>query len=470
MSFDLPYLPEGWNYKSLEDCARKQSISYGVVQPGTALADGIPIIRVNNFNNGRIELADLMKISPEIETKYSRTRLVGGEVLITLVGSVGQVAVAPVTVAGFNVARAVAVIHPIDGISPDWIAICLRSPLSQHLLVSRANTTVQTTINLKDLRALPLPIPPKEERDQIESLITTLDDRIALLRETNATLEAMAQALFKSWFVDFDPVHANASTKQMINPASSPSDFVGDPAVPLDSRLRGNDDLLPPELQTLFPATFTASSQGLVPEGWEMGSILELANLIGGGTPKTDRAEYWDGDISWASAKDVSQAKNLFLIETERTITAQGLKESATKLIPAFSSVIVARGATTGRMVLFGANIAMNQTCYALASKHAAPFFLNLFMQREIQSLTQRAHGSVFDTITTNTFSTSKTLLIPAQLQVAFEGIVSPVFEGILENTKQAQTLATLRDTLLPRLISGQLRLPEAEAALAEVG
>jgi type I restriction enzyme S subunit len=187
MSFNLPELPSGWFFSPLEECVQKSSISYGVVQPGVAVTDGVPIIRVNNFHGTRINLSDVMRITPEIESKYSRTRLTGGEVLLTLVGSVGQVAVVPKSMNGFNVARAVAVIHPLPHIDPEWIALCLRSPLSQHLLGSLANTTVQVTINLKDVRALPIPVPPEKERRQITEMLLALDNRIALLRETNTT-------------------------------------------------------------------------------------------------------------------------------------------------------------------------------------------------------------------------------------------------------------------------------------------
>jgi type I restriction enzyme, S subunit len=462
MSFDLPDLPEGWNYKSLEDCARKQSISYGVVQPGTALADGIPIIRVNNFNDGRIELADLMKISPEIETKYSRTRLVGGEVLITLVGSVGQVAVAPVTVAGFNVARAVAVIHPIDGISPSWIAICLRSPLSQHLLVSRANTTVQTTINLKDLRALPLPIPPKEERDQVESLITTLDDRIALLRETNATLEAMAQALFKSWFVDFDPVHANAGTKQMINPASSPSDFVGDPAAPLDSRLRGNDDLLPPELQTLFPATFTASPQGLVPEGWSRRALDEIAEYLNGLAlqkfPPTG-----ENDLPVIKIAQLRKGDTVGADLAGRNIKPEYIVQDGDVLFSWSGSLEVE--------IWCGGEGALNQHLFKVTSKEYPKWFYYLWTSYHLANfkLIAASKATTMGHIQRKHLTEAMTVVPSVAVLNAANEAFNPMIEQLINNALQIRNLATLRDTLLPRLISGQLRLPEAEAALAEV-
>ena len=254
MSFDLPDLPEGWTFLPRDRCAVPGSISYGVVQPGSPVTSGVPIIRVNNFSDTRLDLSDVMRVAPEIEAKYSRTRLSGGEVLLTLVGSVGQVAEVPITCAGFNVARAVGVIKPAHGIDAKRIAICLRSPLSQQLLSTRANTTVQTTINLKDVRALPIPIPPLAERLQIAAFISALDDRIALLRETNATLEAIAQALFKSWFVDFDPVRAK---QQGLSPV-------------------GMDDAT----AALFPDSFEESSLGLVPKGWRLGVLGEVVRTI----------------------------------------------------------------------------------------------------------------------------------------------------------------------------------------------
>ena len=143
----------------------------------------------------------------------------------------------------------------------------------------------------------------------------------------------------------------------------------------------------------------------------------------------------------------------------ERKITAQGLEESATQLIPARCSVVVARGATTGRMAVLGDAMAMNQTCYALATTVGAPFALYCHLREEIANLVHAAHGSVFDTITTSTFATSKVLLAPRPVLKGFEERVVRLFRRILAATKASRTLAALRDTLLPELISGELRV-----------
>jgi len=301
--------------------------------------------------------------------------------------------------------------------------------------------SAQPSLNRNFIYSIPLRVPSRGEQDEIAALLRALDDRIALLRETNATLEAIAQALFKSWFVDFDPVRAK---QQGFAPA-------------------GMDEAT----AALFPDSFESSALGLVPAGWQVGSILDRAYLHSGGTPKTDREDYWGGGIPWASAKDVSQSRDLALVGTGRTITELGLAESATRMIPARATVVVARGATTGRLVFLGREMAMNQTCYALTTKAGTPVALHCMLRREIDALVNAAHGSVFDTITTNTFARSK-VVQPSQIALErFEELAAPLFERVVEGTSAAQTLATLRDTLLPRLISGQLRLPEAEALAA---
>ena len=206
---------------------------------------------------------------------------------------------------------------------------------------------------------------------------------------------------------------------------------------------------------------------GWIPDGWEVGPILNRADLLSGGTPKTSVEAYWNGHIKWASAKDVSQCGNAFLDQTDRMITAEGLNNSSTKMIPRFSTVIVSRGATTGRLTMFGDDIAMNQTCYALRSRGTDHYFLYCHARHFIDTLVNSAHGSVFDTITTRTFESTDVLLPPTKVSDGFNGIVKENFERILLTLRESNSLAKLRDTLLPQLLSGELRIPDAEKLLA---
>lgn len=442
MSFDLPVLPQGWSYVPLEKLAQKNSVTYGVVQPGSHVCHGIPIVRVNNFKDGRIELSELMRIEPEIESKYGRTRLQGGEVLLTLVGSVGQVAVVPETLKGFNVARAVAVIHP-EEVDPNWLAICLRSPLSQHLLSSRANTTVQTTINLKDLRALPLPMAPQHEREQIIELIGSLDDRITLLRETNATLEAIAQALFKSWFVDFDPVRAKAEGLEPEGMDAATAVF--------------------------FPDSFEESELGLVPIGWATQPIYGMASYINGaaykafepnaerrGLPIIKIAELKAGVTSKTAFSDVVMPEKYLIKTRDILFSWSGNPDTSIDTFvwghdPALLNQHIFR-------VL--PNIPTERSFVLQTLKNLKPVFAELARNKQTTGL---GHVTVADLKRLHVVNP------PEAVIEQFNNCVETIHQMNFGNEQQAKTLTQLRDTLLPRLISGQLRLPEAEAQIEAV-
>jgi type I restriction enzyme S subunit len=315
-----------------------------------------------------------------------------------------------------------------------YLRYLIGSPeFTQHVHAITTGTAVPH-ISARQIGEFKFQRPSLDEQRAIAHILGTLDDKIDLNRRMNETLEAMARALFKSWFVDFDPVRAKAE---------------------------GRDPGLPRPLADLFPDSFEDSELGEIPRGWAVGPILDHARLMSGGTPKTTEPGYWDGPIAWASAKDVSQSAGSILVSTERTITTRGLEESATQMIPALCSVVVARGATTGRMVLFGRDMAMNQTCYALSTTTGTPFALYCRLRKEIDGLVHAAHGSVFDTITTSTFASSRVVLPPRPLLVAFEERIGPFFQRVLESILEAGTLAALRDALLPKLVSGDLRVED---------
>jgi type I restriction enzyme S subunit len=160
------------------------------VQPGNVESDGVPIVRVNNVRNGRVDATDVLRVSRRIESKYERTRLRGGEVLLSLVGTLGEFAVAADELRGWNVARAIGVIPAAPGIDPRWIAICLRSSPVQALMRAWATTTVQATLNLRDVRRLPILMPPEELRAEITETVSALVDKIEQNRRTATVAHA----------------------------------------------------------------------------------------------------------------------------------------------------------------------------------------------------------------------------------------------------------------------------------------
>jgi len=193
----------GWKEIPFRKLLIDEVISYGIVQPGQHQEqNSVPIIRVNNFHKRRLNTSEVLKVSKDIEKNYSRTRLEGGELLITVVGSIGQCAIAPASLRGWNVARAVAVARINDEFDKYFIMSQFESEDIQFQMYGNTNDTVQPTLNLSSLKELKFRIPSsKHEQKAIAAVLSSLDDKIDLLHRQNATLEAMAEALFRQWFV-----------------------------------------------------------------------------------------------------------------------------------------------------------------------------------------------------------------------------------------------------------------------------
>jgi len=412
------------------------SIDYGLTASASDDEIGPKFLRITDIVSGRIEWGGVPHVVADDET-VAKYRLYDGDIVIARTGaSTGASAYVkhppPALFASYLVR-----LQAKPAFDPRFLAYYLKSDAFVVFIRGvLGDKSAQPNASASTMTKAPLRAPSdRTTQHAIAGFLGALDDKIELNHRAANTLDGMARALFKSWFADFDPVHAKAE---------------------------GRDIGLPERLAGLFPESFADSELGKTPSGWTVGPILNIARLLSGGTPKTDLAEYWGGEISWASAKDVSQSGESFLVETERKSTERGLNESATQLIPALCSVVVARGATTGRMVLLGRPMAMNQTCYALQSTTGTPFALYCHLRQEIDRLVHGAHGSVFDTITTSTFETSNVVLPPAPVLRAFEATVGSLFYRILAAIMESRTLAALRDTLLPKLLSGELRVRDA--------
>ena len=289
-----------------------------------------------------------------------------------------------------------------------------------------------------NMNRIPLLTPPLPKQRTIAHILGTLDDKIELNQRMNETLEEMVRVLFKSWFVDFDPVRAK-----------------------MEGRWRRGESLpgLPAEHYDLFPERLVDSELGEIPEGWGVGVLNDSIELLSGGTPKTSILSYWGGSIPWYTAKDAPNGSNVFALDTERTITQSGVKNSATRILDAGTTVITARG-TVGKLACLGAPMAMNQTCYGIRGAHGYPnFFTYWNVRTAVDELQTRTHGTIFDTITRQTFTLVEMALAPVDLTLAFEATVEPVMAHILNNLKESRFLAELRDGLLPRLVSGEVRV-----------
>ena len=259
------------------------------------------------------------------------------------------------------------------------------------------------------LKNLEFYLPDLPEQKRIANILSGLDDKIALNTRINHNLEEQAQALYKSWFVDFEPFKNGE---------------------------------------------FVDSEMGLIPKGWRVLPFLDVAKLCSGGTPKTDDETYWDGDIPFFTPKDVKDSA--FCLSTEKSITESGLEHCNSQLYNNFTTFITARG-TVGKICMAGVPMAMNQTNYAICPNlNIDPVVLYLMSRRLVLSLKNKANGAVFDAITTRDFEGERVILANEPVLDKFSGIVHSVYERILQNEKENIKLASSRDSLLIKLLSGQ--------------
>jgi type I restriction enzyme S subunit len=221
-------------------------------------------------------------------------------------------------------------------------------------------------------------------------------------------------------------------------------------------------DLLHHQNKTLEQLAETLFRQWLMEEEekcWKETSLFDTIDLVGGGTPKTDKAEYWNGDINWISGGDIASNHKSFIISSEKKISEDGLKNSSTQLLPKFSTVISARG-TVGKYCILSKPMAFSQSNYGIKPKNSDYYFFTyLLVAHSVEELLSAAYGSVFDTITTNTFKETIVRLPNEDRIKRFDEIVRPFFEKMINNQIQIRTLSQLRDTLLPKLMSGEVRI-----------
>ena len=312
-----------------------------------------------------------------------------------------------------------------------------KSPHGLHALDSIRRQVAVAGITGSDLARLNVQIPPPSHQRAIAHILGTLDDKIELNRRMNDTLEAMARALFKSWFVDFEPVRAKAE---------------------------GRDSGLPQPFADLFPASLVHSELGDIPEGWEVSQIGKEVDAVGGATPSTKESAYWDGgNCHWVTPKDLSKLSSPVLLETERKITDAGVGKIGSGLLPV-GTVLLSSRAPIGYLAISEVPTAVNQGFIAMVCEKRVPNVYVLFWCYEnIDYIKTISGGSTFPEISKRTFRPIPVTVPREHVLAAYEAAVRPLYERIVSNTKESVILIQTRDLLLPQLISGEIRLRDAE-------
>jgi type I restriction enzyme S subunit len=438
-----------WCAVSISELASAQPGSMAVGPFGSRMkADlyvpsGVRVIRGNNLSGGREPEGEYVHVSEETADSLASCCLKPGDLVFPHRGNIGEVGITPDDGLRYILSTSLMKLSPDrEKVDPLYLMYFFKSSIGRAALLMNASQvgTPGIATPLKSLRGIKLPLPPLSAQCGIAEILSLLDDRITLLRETNATVEAIAQALFKSWFVDFDPVRAKQAGR-------TPEGMDADTAA-------------------LFPDSFEESKLGLVPKGWKIGVLQDCcARVESGGTPKRTVADYWNGNVSWLTSGEV---RNPIVFDTKEKITELGVKESSAKIWPQGTTIVAMYGATAGEVCLLAKPTTANQACCGLIPRDRFRSFLFFCVRRERENLASKSSGSAQQNLNKGLVS-GHSMLIPSEKTVtAYENIVGVLLDGWIGNEQQAQMLSTLRDTLLPRLISGQLRLPEAEAMLEE--
>jgi type I restriction enzyme S subunit len=332
---------------------------------------------------------------------------------------------------------------------PEFVVYAFLAPAFQDVI--RARTIHGSTVDrlpLTDFGSFPIAVPPLEVQGDIVATLRALDDRITLLRETNATLEAIAQALFKSWFVDFDPVRAKSLG---LTPA-------------------GMDEAT----AVLFPDGFEESAQGLLPKGWRFSPVGDVVQGIYDG-PHATPPESKEGPV-FLGIKNLT-GTGLDFCEV-RHIAESDFGQWTRRVLPAAGDIVFSYEATLGFFALvppglrccLGRRLALIRPRPNAADGH---FLFHQFIAAPFQRLLERhtIQGATVNRIALKHFPSYPVMDPPPDVKAAFDAMVAPIWGRIHANQAQAQSLMQIRDALLPRLISGQLLLPDAavEGGLASV-
>ena len=284
-------------------------------------------------------------------------------------------------------------------------------------------------------------VPPLDEQRAIAHVLGTLDDKIELNRRMNETLEAMARALFRSWFVDFEPVRAK-----------------------MEGRWRPGESLpgLPAHLHPLFPDRLVPSELGDIPEGWEVAPVGEAVAVSGGSTPSTKEPSYWDGEHCFATPKDLSLLQAPVLGSTARHLTDAGVTCIRSGLLPSGTLLLSSR-APIGYLAITETPVAINQGIIAMVCNGPVGALYALDWTRaNMDAIEARANGTTFAEISKSSFRDLPFLTPSQPVHAAHEAIAGPLYRRVSAISRQSRALATQRDTLLPRLVSGEVRVETA--------
>jgi len=366
--------------------------------------------------------------------RWMRTPLGVSDVILTSEAPLGEVAYLPEKVDWCLGQRLFALRAKRNVLDGQFLFYVLRSREVQQDLVGRASGTTVQGIRQSELRKVIIPVPPLEAQRAIASVLGALDDKIELNRKMCATLEAIARALFKSWFVDFDPVRAKAE---------------------------GRDPGLPPEIAALFPESFEESVHHEIPSGWTFCKLLDIAML----NPETWSKMTRPNIIRYVDLSTLKRGR----FETPATYEQSEAPSRAQRLLRPGDTLVGTVRPANGSYGLVSDEGLTGSTGFAvLRPTKSKPFtYLAASSKENIERLGHLADGGAYPAVRPEVVGGTRVVLPSKNVLCAFDAIATPLLDRYAQADRESRTLAALRDALLPKLISGEIRVSDAEHMLA---
>jgi type I restriction enzyme S subunit len=403
-------------------------------------SSGYYFLSVKDVKGDRLNYEQARQIAQkDFEETHRRTNLEPGDILFTNTGTIGRMAIAPANelTRRTTFQKSVAILKPRANIvTSKYLFYLLKAENGR--LSAFAEGTTQKNLLLKDFRSFEIgKLPPIEDQKAIAHILGTLDDKIELNRKTNETLEAMAKALFKSWFVDFDPVRAKAE---------------------------GRPTGLPAEISDLFPDSFEDSELGEIPRGWEVKALDEIAHFLNGLALQKFPPEEGGATLPVIKIAQLKKGDSTGADRCSTSVPAEYVVRDGDVLFSWSGSLAVD--------IWSGGDGALNQHLFKVTSKTYGKWFIYQWVMFHLPVFQEIAQGkaTTMGHIQRHHLSEAKALLPESSLLAAMDSVFSPLLDRVFGLRRQSIELSSIRDALLPKLISGELRIPDAEKLLEEAG
>jgi type I restriction enzyme S subunit len=383
-------------------------------------------LSVTDFNNDERYVYSTEKKITEKGLKESNTKLLQyGDIIISARGTVGALAQIGLPMC-FN-QSCFGIRGKVDKVDNDFLYFALKNYV-QHIK-KRSQGSVFDTINLKSFNLMEIEIPKIiAEQQKIAKILSDLDTKIELNNKINDNLELMAKTLYDYWFVQFDFPDAN-----------------GKPYKTSGGKMVWNSDL-----------------KREIPDGWEVGTLDSIGDIIGGSTPSKaiDENFCFGEGTPWITPKDLSNNKGKkYITRGEFDVTELGLKEASLKIMPS-GTVLLSSRAPIGYLAIARNNVTTNQGFKSLVPKNGfSSEYIYYAIQNHIPEIEANSSGSTFKEVSTSTLRTIKTIIPTNEILLAFDVLIKPTFKKQNCLELESQELATLRDWLLPMLMNGQLKV-----------